>query len=55
MVRPRWHDALIITALVAVFAAGVCAIWWEDVRGVLGIEAGSGSSEGPPPVKPGNV
>jgi hypothetical protein len=32
MVRPRWHDALIVTALVGLLAVGVWALWWDDVR-----------------------
>ncbi len=37
MVRPRWHDALIVTAIVGVLAVGVWALWWDDVRAALGI------------------
>jgi hypothetical protein len=55
MVRPRWHDALIITAIVGVFFVGVWALWWDDVRAFWGDEAGSGSAEGPAPVAPGKV
>jgi hypothetical protein len=55
MVRPRWHDALIIVALVGVLVVGVCALWWDDVLGILGITSGSGSGDTPPPVVPGNV
>jgi hypothetical protein len=33
MVRPRWHDALIVVAVLAVVATGIWALWWEDVRG----------------------
>ena len=45
MVRPRWHDALIVSAIVALLAVGVWALWWEDVRGILHL----GPSEGPSP------
>lgn len=55
MVRPRWHDALIIAAIVGVAVVGIWALWWDDVLGVFGITPGSGSAEGPPPVVPGNV
>ena len=37
MVRPRWHDALIVSAIVALLALGVWALWWEDVRALLGL------------------
>jgi hypothetical protein len=35
MVRPRWHDALIVAAIVALFVVGVWSLWWEDVQGLL--------------------
>jgi hypothetical protein len=35
MVRPRWHDALIVTAIVGLLAMGVWALWWDDVRVLL--------------------
>jgi hypothetical protein len=35
MVRPRWHDALIVAAITGLFAMGVWALWWEDVRSLL--------------------
>lgn len=35
MVRPRWHDALIVSAIVAILAVGIWALWWDDVRGLL--------------------
>ena len=35
MVRPRWHDALIVAAIVGLFALGVWALWWDDVRTLL--------------------
>ncbi len=38
MVRPRWHDALIIAAIVGLLGAGVWALWWDDVRGFLGLD-----------------
>ncbi len=45
MVRVRWHDALIVTAIVALLAAGVWALWWDDVRHWLhpGPSEGSGA------------
>ncbi len=53
MVRPRWHDALIVTALVGLLAFGVWALWWEDVRGFLNL--GPGSTEDNAPVQPGQT
>jgi len=35
MVRPRWHDALIVAGIAGLFAMGVWALWWEDVRALL--------------------
>jgi hypothetical protein len=32
MVRPRWHDALIVAAIIALATAGAWALWWDDVR-----------------------
>ena len=55
MVRPRWHDVLIIAAIVGICVVGAWALWWEDVLGFFGMGGGSGSGEGPPPVVPGSV
>jgi hypothetical protein len=38
MVRPRWHDAAIATAIAGLLALGVWALWWEDVRAMLGLD-----------------
>jgi hypothetical protein len=35
MLRPRWHDALIVSAIVGMLLVGVWALWWDDVRGLL--------------------
>ena len=35
MVRPRWHDTLIVVAIVGLLAVGVWALWWDDVRGLF--------------------
>jgi hypothetical protein len=35
MVRPRWHDVLIVAAIVGLLATGVWALWWDDVRALL--------------------
>jgi hypothetical protein len=48
MVRPRWHDALIVSAIVALLALGVWALWWEDVRSLLHLGPGEGSSQPAP-------
>jgi len=32
MRRPRWHDVVIVVAIVNLFAVGVWALWWDDVR-----------------------
>jgi hypothetical protein len=32
MVRPRWHDAVIVAAILGLLAAGIWALWWDDVR-----------------------
>jgi len=53
MVRPRWHDALIVSAIVGLLAVGIWALWWDDVRALLHLGPGSGSSvEAPAAVKP---
>lgn len=46
MVRPRWHDAVIVTAIVALLAIGVWALWWDDVRGFLHLGPGQGPEAG---------
>jgi hypothetical protein len=35
MVRPRWHDVLIVAGIVGLLATGIWALWWEDVRAAL--------------------
>lgn len=32
MVRPRWHDMLIVVAVVGLLVVGIWALWWDDVR-----------------------
>jgi len=44
MRSPRWHDALIVGAIVALLAVGVWALWWDDVRRALHLGPGEGSS-----------
>ena len=55
MVRPRWHDILIIVGIVALFSVGVWALWWGDVRGKLGLEPENGSADTPVQVVPGRT
>ena len=49
MVRPRWHDALIISAIVVLVLVGVWALWWDDVRSALHLDHGKGSAVEPAP------
>jgi hypothetical protein len=55
MVRPRWHDALIIVGIVGVLLVGVWALWWADVRVALGWDEGSGAVQDPAPVSSGQT
>ena len=50
MVRPRWHDVLIIVGIVVLLSAGIWALWADDVRDLLhlGPGSGAGSSESLP-------
>jgi hypothetical protein len=51
MSRPRWHDVLTVTAIVAIVGYGAWALWWGDVRGdsdaTRGSNAPSSVSGGP--------
>ena len=53
MVRPRWHDALLIAAIMGLLAAGVWALWWDDVRSILHL--GPGSAEVAAPIAQGQT
>ena len=55
MVRPRWHDALIVTAILGLLAVGVWALWWDDVRGWLNGGPGKGSATESVPTAPGQT
>jgi hypothetical protein len=44
MTRPRWHDALLVTAVVGLFVLGVWALWPDQVRRLLHLGPGSGSA-----------
>ena len=48
MVRPRWHDALIVAAITGLLATGVWALWWEDVRSLLKLAPEQAPAEGVP-------
>jgi hypothetical protein len=48
MRRPRWHDALIALAIVAIAASGVWALWGTEIERALGRGAP------PPPPPPSN-
>ena len=54
MVRPRWHDALIVAAIAGVLVLGVWALWWDDVRELLHLGPGS-AAEGPSPIATGGT
>lgn len=41
MLRPRWHDALIVVAIAGLLGAGVWSLWWDDVRAALHLGPGS--------------
>jgi hypothetical protein len=49
MTRPRWHDVAIVAAITGVLAVGVWALWWDDVRGWLGLGHHDVSERLPPP------
>ena len=51
MERPRWHDALIVTAIAALLAVGVWSLWWDDVRAALHL--GPAAADPPPMGSPG--
>jgi len=55
MLRPRWHDALLVTAIVAILVAGVWSLWWDDVRSALHLGPGSGSDEAAAPIARGQT
>lgn len=48
-VRPRWHDAVIVSAIVGVFALGVWALWWDDVRAFMGWKPAEETVKAPVP------
>lgn len=54
MRRPRWHDALIVTAITGLLALGVWALWWDDVRAFLKLGPDGGPTS-PAPVATGKT
>jgi hypothetical protein len=53
MVRPRWHDAVIVLALLALTAVGIAAIWGDSIAELFGSEpAAEQSTEPAKPVDP---
>ncbi|HEX4351784.1 MAG TPA: hypothetical protein VHZ95_02700 [Polyangiales bacterium] len=52
MRRPRWHDVVIVSALIALVASGVWALWWDDVRGLLHLAPSAGSASPAAPAAP---
>ena len=53
MRRPRWHDAVIVTALLGLLALGVWALWWDEVRAALNLDPPT--SDEVAPVQPGQT
>ena len=45
MVRPRWHDALLVAAVLGLLVAGVWSLWWDDVRAALHLGPAGGASD----------
>ena len=48
MVRPRWHDVLVIMGIVVLLSAGVWALWADDVRDLLHLGPGRGAGSAEP-------
>ena len=53
MVRPRWHDALLVSAIAGLLVAGVWALWWDDVRSLLHLSPPA--TDAPSPVAQGQT
>jgi hypothetical protein len=47
MVRPRWHDAVLVAGIVGLLAVGVWSLWWDDVRSIWQPAPGSGDAAAP--------
>lgn len=55
MVRPRWHDAVIVAAIAGLLVVGVWALWWDDVRAILDLGPADGSAVDPAPAASGQT
>ncbi len=55
MVRPRWHDVLIVAAIVGLLVVGVWALWWDDVRTALGYPPADPTPVDPAPAASGQT
>ena len=55
MVRPRWHDALLVAAVLGLLLAGVWSLWWDDVRAALHLGPAGGSSDATAPIPQGQT
>ena len=55
MVRPRWHDALLVAAVLGLLVAGVWSLWWDDVRAALHLGPAGGSADATAPVSQGQT
>ena len=55
MVRPRWHDALLIAAVLGLLLAGVWSLWWDDVRSALHLGPAGGAPDATAPVAQGQT
>ena len=55
MQRPRWHDAVIVAAIVGVLALGVWALWWDDVSAAMGWGAPGDPARDPAPPSSGQT
>jgi len=47
MMRPRWHDAVLVVAIVGLLAVGVWSLWWDDVRALMHLGPGSADVSAP--------
>jgi hypothetical protein len=52
MVRPRWHDALIVAAIAGLLIVGIWALWWDDVRSLWNGPGGGSAVDKPGAVAP---
>jgi hypothetical protein len=53
MARPRWHDVVLVMAIVGLLAAGVWSLWWDEVRSAL--QLGPGSDDVAAPIVQGQT